>query len=143
VNALPNAVLDSSVVVAGLGWRGGPARQVLVWLAVRGFVSWTTPALAAEWAAATARVAAEVPGWGNANWAAWLDWLRRVSRWTDPVPLRATVRRDPADDAVLAAALGARAGWLVTYDKDLLSLRRPFGIRIVSPGDFLEHLAAS
>ena len=74
MNAPLNAVLDSSVVVAGLGWRDGPARQVLVWL---------------------------------------------------------------------AAALGAHAGWLVTYDKDLLSLRRPFGIRMVAPGEFLEQLASA
>jgi len=45
----PVAVLDSSVVVSGIGWSGGDARKVLVLLARRGFVSLRTPWLTAEW----------------------------------------------------------------------------------------------
>jgi putative PIN family toxin of toxin-antitoxin system len=44
--------------------------------------------------------------------------------------------RDPDDDAILACALGAGAGYLVTGDMDLLELKIYKGIRIVTPRDF-------
>ena len=46
------------------------------------------------------------------------------------------VCRDRADDAILACALAARAGFLVTGDDDLLELRSFERIRIVRPRDF-------
>ena len=46
----PRAILDSSVVVSGIGWRGGDARKILTLLAVGGFHSYRTPWLTAEWA---------------------------------------------------------------------------------------------
>lgn len=44
--------------------------------------------------------------------------------------------RNPDDDAILACALGAGAGYLVTGDMDLLELKIYKGIRIVTPRDF-------
>jgi predicted nucleic acid-binding protein len=100
------AVLDTSVVAAGIGWAGGPARRVFVWLARRTFQSVRTPQLTAEWAETLADLAAHEPRWQNTNWAHWLDWLQQKSSLVAPGPLRATVKRDPDNDAVLAAALG-------------------------------------
>ena len=74
----PVAVLDSSVVVSGIGWRGGEARAVLRLLALRGFVSTRTPWLTAEWSETVERVAREEKRWRNENWRAWLDWLFRM-----------------------------------------------------------------
>ena len=47
--AKPRAILDSSVVVSAIGWRG-EARRVLRLLAAGGFESYRTPWLTAEWA---------------------------------------------------------------------------------------------
>jgi predicted nucleic acid-binding protein len=60
-----------------------------------------------------------------------------MSSLVEPVPLRPTVRRDPKDDVVLAAALGAGATRIVSYDHDLLTLGKPWGIAIVPPRQFL------
>jgi predicted nucleic acid-binding protein len=38
---------------------------------------------------------------------------------------------------VLAAAIGGRADWVVSLDRDLLDLAGVEGIRILRPGDFL------
>jgi uncharacterized protein len=46
--------------------------------------------------------------------------------------------RDPNDDHVLACALEAKANFIVTGDKDLLSLGEFEGVRIVTPRQFLE-----
>ncbi len=134
------AALDTSVVAAGIGWAGGAGRRVLVLLARRAFQSVRTPELTAEWADTLADLAAREPRWQNPNWAHWLDWLRQKSSLVAPGALGATVKRDPDDDVVLAAALGGRAVYLMTYDRDLLDLEKPFGIEILRPQAFVSRL---
>lgn len=56
-----------------------------------------------------------------------------------PSELSPRVCRDPDDDAVLATAVAGRCDWLVTGDKDLLSLQQYEGVRIVSPRDFWRY----
>lgn len=48
------------------------------------------------------------------------------------------VVRDPNDDVVVACAVKAMADYLVTRDKDLLSLTKYKDITMVGPEDFLE-----
>ena len=50
------------------------------------------------------------------------------------------VVRDPNDDMILATAVAARADFLVTRDRDLLTLDRYGGIAIVTPEAFLAKL---
>ncbi|MDP2277801.1 MAG: putative toxin-antitoxin system toxin component, PIN family [Nitrospirota bacterium] len=44
--------------------------------------------------------------------------------------------RDTDDDNVLACALAAKAGYLVTGDADLLALKNFRGVKIITPRDF-------
>jgi putative PIN family toxin of toxin-antitoxin system len=48
--------------------------------------------------------------------------------------------RDPKDDYLLAYAAVGRADFLVTGDKDLLSLGTVAGVEIISPADFARRL---
>jgi predicted nucleic acid-binding protein len=132
----PIAVLDSSAVVAGIGWSGGDARRVLVLLAQRGFISLRTPWLTAEWSDVTQRVSEEVR-WRNPNWPNWLGWLKRASVLLNEPPMKRIVRRDPKDDPVIAAAVSGGAQYLVGYDKDLLDLEKPYGVNCLTPHAFL------
>jgi uncharacterized protein len=50
------------------------------------------------------------------------------------------VTRDPTDDKVIAAAIEAGAQYIVTGDKDLLTLGEYEGVAIVSPARFLISL---
>ncbi len=50
------------------------------------------------------------------------------------------VVRDPDDDMVVACALAARADYLVSRDKDLLSLREHEGIAMITPEAFMHVL---
>lgn len=56
--------------------------------------------------------------------------------------LAAPVCRDEEDDWILATALAARAGAIVTDDKDLLALKRYEGIPILTPREALISLRA-
>lgn len=48
-----------------------------------------------------------------------------------------SVTRDPTDDKVIAAALETGAGYIVTGDKDLLTLGEYQGVAILTPARFL------
>src|SRR5713101_3414644 len=123
------AVLDSSIVVSGIGWRG-EARNVLRLLARRGFVSVRTPYLTREWTETLTELSTE-RRWPNPNWAGWLEWLITKSRLVDDPPLKRIVR-DPKDDPILAVAISQRADYLISYDRDLLDLEMPYGVRCVT-----------
>ena len=50
----------------------------------------------------------------------------------------ARASKDPDDDKYIAAAIEGRAGFVVAGDSDLLVLKEYDGVRIVSPGIFVE-----
>jgi uncharacterized protein len=52
------------------------------------------------------------------------------------------VVRDRDDDMVVACALAAKADYLVSRDKDLLSLGQHEGVTMISPEAFLRVLRA-
>jgi putative PIN family toxin of toxin-antitoxin system len=66
----------------------------------------------------------------------------QLCEFVQPVALPTRVCRDPDDDIVLATALAGRADYIVTGDDDLLALKSHHGIRILSPRQFWEVLAA-
>jgi putative PIN family toxin of toxin-antitoxin system len=137
VQLKPRVILDSSVVVSGIGWRGGDARKVLTLLAIGGFESYRTPWITAEWADTVAYVAEHERRWKNPNWINWLEWLKRASKMAEDLPVKKTVKRDPNDDPVVMAAVAVRAAYIVTMDGDLLDLKKPYGIACLRPREFL------
>ena len=57
----------------------------------------------------------------------------------DPPPMPGAVPRDPDDDKIVACAVAAGAEYLVSRDRDLLSLGSYAGISIITPEEFI-HL---
>ena len=53
------------------------------------------------------------------------------------LPQLAVVIRDPNDDMVIATAQRAQAAYIVTRDKDLLSLQYYEGITMITPEAFI------
>ncbi|MGQ0655844.1 MAG: PIN domain-containing protein [Betaproteobacteria bacterium] len=50
---------------------------------------------------------------------------------------------DPADEMVLEAAINGHAGALVTHNvADFASAAAQFGLRVLTPGDFLKELSS-
>jgi uncharacterized protein len=65
--------------------------------------------------------------------------LRRLATLVTDLPEIKLVR-DPTDDKIVACAVAANAHYLVTWDKDLLSLEKYRGIRMTTPEQFLRSL---
>jgi uncharacterized protein len=66
--------------------------------------------------------------------------IEAACRLITDLPHLRVVMRDPNDDMVVASAVRAGADYIVTRDKDLLSLSAYEGIRVVTPRQFLDLL---
>jgi len=133
----PVAVLDSSVVISAIGWRG-EARTVLRLLARRAFFSVRTRYLTEEWTETLSVLSAE-RNWPNSNWANWLEWLKGKSRLVSE-PTVEQIARDPKDNPILALAISENASYLISYDNDILDLEQPYGVLCVRPRAFVAAL---
>jgi len=127
-------VFDTGVLISAIGWRG-PAHRCLAAVARRRCRLIVSDDIMAEYESRVpAVVAQEAPG---ANAPGALAWVRAKALWIEPVPLGKQRSRDLNDEPFIAAALAANAKAIVSYDNDLLTLRKPFGILTVRPAAFL------
>jgi len=125
-------VLDTNTALSGLLWGGPPTR--LIQAARNGRIEIVSSvALLTElrdvlWRDKFARRLVQ-RGFTSARLFA--DYMSLVTI-AAPALITATIVRDPSDDAVLAAALGASADVIVSGDAHLLNLKSFQGIDIVT-----------
>lgn len=132
-------VVDTNVVVSAAFWPKSEDRRCFSLLARRRFRIAITQVVLEEYRALAARIGArECP---DKNPSPFVDWIERVALLVWPSPLGKRRSRDIRDDPLLACALASRAGFIVTKDKDLLTLGRPFGVEIVTPREFYRRFA--
>ena len=127
-------VIDTGVVISAIGWRG-PAHRCLALIARRRCRLVVSEEIIAEYESRVPAVLAQVAPQASAFGA--LKWLRTKALWVEPAPLGRQRSRDLKDERFLAAALSANAKAIVSYDRDLLALEKPFGILILRPAAFL------
>jgi putative PIN family toxin of toxin-antitoxin system len=133
------AIYDCNVILSGIGWNGS-ARKCLKLVAERQVFLFVTDAVLAEYESVIPEVLAEEVS--EVNPQPKLAWIKSKARLVEPSPLGKRRSRDVKDDIYLAAALGAAAEYIVTYDKDLLALEKPFGIETIRPAEFLRRIKA-
>jgi uncharacterized protein len=127
-------VVDTNVVVSAAFWPKGEDRRCFTLLARRKCRMALTEVILDEYRSLAARIGRrECP---DKDPAPFLDWIERVALLVEPAPLGKRRSRDPKDDPFLACALASRAEFIVTKDKDLLTLDKPFGVEIVTPREF-------
>jgi putative PIN family toxin of toxin-antitoxin system len=128
-------VIDTSCLVSYLLTRGTLMCQVIEHWRNGNLTLLSSASTRAELAAVLARPAIQQRTVSPMD-----ELMAGLARFTEHVPAQlppARVCRDPKDDKFLACAAEGQAHYLVTGDKDLLTLRCYEGTAIVNPGQFV------
>ena len=131
-------VFDTSVVVEAIFWPRSTARRALSGLALRRFKTVVNAAILDEYAAVIAELRAR--RFPQAQPSGALAWIAAKSVRVEPMPLRGKLSRDPTDNVFVASAAAAHGAFLVTQDRDLLELQKPFGVQVVTPVQLIRAL---
>lgn len=127
-----SAVLDSNVIVSGLGWSGAPARIIEAVLAGELVLVTSSPLLAElRRVLAYPKLARAIPDGSRLA-----DLLEMSSVVVEPSRVFAVVE-DESDNRVLEAAVAAGADYIVSGDGHLLTLGLFQGIPILTPAEFV------
>ena len=130
-------VFDCGVLVSAIGWGGNP-HHCLSLVAHRQLKFCASADTWSEYENRILAILAKTRPGVNARPT--LDWLLNVTRFVNPAPLGKQRSRDLKDDRYLACALGADAKFVVTNDRDLLALEKPFGVQMVTPIQMILHV---
>jgi putative PIN family toxin of toxin-antitoxin system len=130
-------VIDANVAASAVCWEG-EAFLCLVKLARRQAFAYGSETTLEETREVCARLIREKKPKHKATGR--LTWYLNIARQVEAAPLGKGRSRDPKDDPYLATALAAKAQFIVTYDKDLLALGKPFGVEILKPSAFLRKV---
>jgi putative PIN family toxin of toxin-antitoxin system len=132
------AVFDSNVVVSGLMWRG--ESYLCLVAQARRYVR----VFASDWIIEEVRRSIKEIESKKRNlrdpWPGF-NWFSYTARIVEPAPTGRQRSRDRKDDPILGTALAARIETIVSRDRDLLDLGKPFGIEILHPRDFLRQMS--
>ena len=131
-------VFDTNVVVEAIFWPRSTARRALTGLALRRFKTAVNETILEEYTAITAELRAKL--FPDAQPSGALAWLASKSIRVEPMPLRGKLSRDPDDNLFVATAAAVHAIFLVTQDRDLLVLEKPFGVAMVTPVELVRQL---
>ena len=142
---MPKAVLDSSVLVSAFLTPHGSVVRLLRDPARSRYELCLSDAILTE----TAEVLLSKShlrryvAYADDDVRDYIRWLLTQAEMVPDTPPPHVVPNDPKDDPIIAAAVAAKADYLVTGDRaHLLPIGEYQGIRIVSPRAFLEILSA-
>ncbi len=131
-------VFDTNVVVEAIFWPQSNARRALTGLALRRFKTAVNQEMLDEYATVTSTICRRL--FPQAHPSGALAWIAAKSVRIEPMPLRGKLSRDPDDNVFVAVAAAAQAAFLVSQDRDLLVLGKPFGVRVVTPVELIREL---
>jgi putative PIN family toxin of toxin-antitoxin system len=128
----PKVVIDTNVFIPALLGHGSAALVYGCFLQEK-FQLVLSPALFKEITAVLNRAELKI----NPAKIKRLKELLRSQAAIDKPKEKIKICRDPADNAILACAQSARANFIISWDKDLLSLSPFQGIPVLTPAEFL------
>jgi putative PIN family toxin of toxin-antitoxin system len=131
-------VFDTSTVVAAVFWPRSTARRAWTLVARRQVRACVTSGIEEEYRATC--LAIQGDRFPDRSPLPFLDWIDLKALHCIPALLGKQRSRDARDDPFLACAAAARAGFIVSSDRDLLALGKPFGVAILTPMELLKRV---
>lgn len=132
-------VLDTNVLIVGLRSRTGASFRLLSMLGGSAFEISVSVPLVLEYEAVAKEQAREL-GLAHRDVDDVVDYLCSISHQCQIFYLWRPFLRDPKDDMVLEVAVEAGCEFIVTHNlRDFVGIDR-FGLRAVTPGEFLRIL---
>ena len=131
-------VFDTSTVVAAIFWPRSTARRAWTLVARRQVRPCVTERIEDEYRATCLEVQPE--RFPERSPMPFLNWIHLKALHCLPVQLGKPRSRDSTDDPFLGCALAAGAKFIVSSDRDLLDLEKPFGIAVLTPVELLKQV---
>ena len=139
---MPKAVFDSTVLISAFLSEAGLSRELLRQARAGLFTVCVSEEILEE----TERVLLEYPRirkrycYSDEAVAEYIMLLRVLAQVVTEIPNIKNIVRDPNDDMVIACALKAKAHYIITRDKYLLTLEANVETSIFSPEEFIKLL---
>jgi putative PIN family toxin of toxin-antitoxin system len=130
-------VFDTNVFVSAAISHAGPSRRCFALLARRKFQLAVTAEILTEYEAAAEDLTQRPGKYHGLNWRPLFRWIQDKADYFEASHLGKQRSRDPDDDIFLSCALASSAKIIVSRDKDLLDLGKPFGVEITTPTIFV------
>ena len=125
-------VLDTNVLMSGIFWQGTPHKILLNW-----YEGHFNLALSLEIANEYRRVASLLENkYKNVPATSLIDFIIHESEIFSIPFTRIKISRDTDDDKFLHCAIAAKAKYVVSGDKDLLSIGQYLSVTVIKPTDF-------
>lgn len=134
--------VDTNVLISALFWQGIPDRVIDIFKRQEALLLLSEDILAElERKLSSTKFASRI-GAVAISPAEVVDTFRGMAEVTAPADVPEDTVRDPKDRMILACAVGGKADFIVSGDKDLTSLTAYQGIPIVTPSAFLSFMRA-
>ena len=137
---MPSTVLDSTVLISAFLAQRGVSNELLRYAREGVFLLYLSEEILDEAQGVLLdeeRRHRQRYHYPNEEAIHFIDGLRAFATLVTDLPPVAVVIRDPNDDMVVATAQRAQAAYIVTRDKDLLSLQRYGDITMITPEAFI------
>jgi len=129
-------VFDTNIYISGLHFPGGIPRKLLKLADLRAFQLVLSKQIIAE----VRNILRVKFGYKMEKLNLLEDLLFSISEIVEPKERINYIKKDPDDNKILECGLEAKADFIVSGDKHLLSIRIYKGIKIISAREFLEFV---
>lgn len=132
-------VLDTNVLMSGIFWSGPPYEILERWKQGK-ICLVVSQEILSEYKRVGEILSEKYP---QVDLGPFLELLTMYAELQEPIKLSQPISRDPDDDKFIACALAAKVRWIISGDKDLLSVPDNIGVKVITPTTFLKELVKS